>query len=131
MPTGLILFAHGARDPRWSAPFEAMAAHIRTRDPDRTLRLAYLEFMTPNLADAAAELVAQGCSHIDLMPVFLGVGGHVRSDLPRLLGELQQRHAGVAFTLHPAVGEIGSVVRAMADATLDLLQSNEPPKGQA
>ena len=26
MKAGLILFAHGARDPAWAAPFEAVAA---------------------------------------------------------------------------------------------------------
>jgi sirohydrochlorin ferrochelatase len=29
MTQGLILFAHGARDPRWAAPFEAVAARVR------------------------------------------------------------------------------------------------------
>jgi sirohydrochlorin cobaltochelatase len=33
MSTGLILFAHGARDPRWAAPFEAVAARIRAQRP--------------------------------------------------------------------------------------------------
>ena len=31
MPHGLILFAHGARDPRWAEPFEAVAARVRER----------------------------------------------------------------------------------------------------
>ncbi len=30
---GLLLFAHGARDPAWSAPFEAVAARCRAQ-PD-------------------------------------------------------------------------------------------------
>ena len=29
MTAGLVLFADGARDARWSAPFEAVAARIR------------------------------------------------------------------------------------------------------
>jgi sirohydrochlorin ferrochelatase len=31
--TGLILFAHGARDPRWAEPFEAVAARMCARGP--------------------------------------------------------------------------------------------------
>ncbi|WP_310735296.1 hypothetical protein [Mitsuaria sp. TWR114] len=30
---GLLLFAHGARDPAWAAPFQAIAAELQTRRP--------------------------------------------------------------------------------------------------
>ena len=121
MTQALILFAHGARDPRWAAPFEDMAARIRARRPRLLLRLAYLEFMTPDLAAAVADLVSAGCTHIDLLPMFLGSGGHVRKDLPRLLDELRLRHAGTRFELHTAIGELDGVLQAMADAALALL----------
>lgn len=112
----LILFAHGARDPRWSAPFEAVAARLRALQPQRAVRLAYLEFMTPDLATAGAELVAAGARTIDIVPMFLGAGGHVRQDLPRQLEALRAAHPEARFTLHPAIGEIEAVTRAMAEA---------------
>ena len=31
----IVLFAHGARDPRWAEPFEAIAARIRAAAPGR------------------------------------------------------------------------------------------------
>lgn len=129
MTQGLILFAHGARDPRWAAPFEDMARRIAGQRPRLAVRLAYLEFMAPDLATAAAELAAQGCSPIDLLPVFLGSGGHVRKDLPRLLDDLRQRHAGVAFRLHGAIGEMPAVLQAMADTALACVDSTEPGAG--
>jgi len=49
MTTGLILFAHGARDPRWALPFEAVAARVRAQRPGVPVRLAFLEFMAPTL----------------------------------------------------------------------------------
>ncbi|MFY7857790.1 MAG: sirohydrochlorin chelatase, partial [Rubrivivax sp.] len=58
MSDGLILFAHGARDPRWSAPFEAVAAQVRAQRPGLSVRLAFLEFMSPSLPEAAAALHA-------------------------------------------------------------------------
>lgn len=121
MTPGLILFAHGARDPRWAAPFEDMAARIRAARPDLALRLAYLEFMAPDLATAGAELAAAGCQQVQLLPLFLGSGGHVRKDLPRLLDELRLRHPATQFTLHAAIGEVPAVLQAMADAALLLL----------
>jgi sirohydrochlorin cobaltochelatase len=31
---GLLLFAHGARDPNWARPFEAVLRMVREREPD-------------------------------------------------------------------------------------------------
>jgi sirohydrochlorin cobaltochelatase len=118
--TGLLLFAHGARDPRWAQPFEQVAAAIRAARPAQPVRLAYLEFMPPDLRTAAADLALEGCTHVDVLPLFLGAGGHVRKDLPPLLVELRVRHAGVGFTLHAAVGEAPALIAAMADIALSL-----------
>ena len=120
MKTGLLMFAHGARDPRWAEPFEQAAAAVRAARPAMPLRLAFLEFMAPELRDAAAELARAGCTHIDVLPLFLGAGGHVRKDLPPLLDELRAQHSGVSFKLHPAVGEAPALIAAMADIALAL-----------
>jgi sirohydrochlorin cobaltochelatase len=127
MNQGLILFAHGARDPRWAAPFEDMAARIRARRPQLRLRLAYLEFMRPDLPTAAAELISEGCTRIELLPMFLGSGGHVRKDLPRLLDEIGRQHDGVHFVLHTAIGEADPVLQAMAELAVGLLDAGELP----
>ena len=121
MKTGLILFAHGARDPRWAAPFEAVAAQVRAQRPDVQVRLAYLEFMTPSLLDAGTELAALGCVDVQVLPLFLGAGGHVRKDLPLLIDTLRQVHPGLTVTLQPAVGELPRITAAMADAAVQML----------
>ena len=120
-PTGLILFAHGARDPRWAAPFEAVAARVRAQRPGAPVRLAYLEFMAPTLPEAGAELASAGCREVGVLPMFLGAGGHVRKDLPLLMDQMRAAHPGVVFTLHAAVGEVDGVVAAMADAALQAM----------
>ncbi|KPF50768.1 cobalamin biosynthesis protein CbiX [beta proteobacterium AAP121] len=127
MTTGLILFAHGARDPRWAGPFEAVAAQVRANAPDAAVRLAYLEFMAPTLPEAGAELAAAGCTAVAVLPLFLGAGGHVRKDLPLLMDGLRSAHPGVRFTLHPAVGEIDTVVAAMAGVALQVMAAPEAP----
>jgi sirohydrochlorin cobaltochelatase len=114
--TGLLLFAHGARDPAWAAPFEAVAAQLRVLRPQAEVRLAFLEFMAPTMAEAGAALAAAGCTRIEVLPLFLGAGGHVRKDVPGLLERLRAAHPGVAFTLHPAIGEHPAVIAAMAAA---------------
>jgi sirohydrochlorin cobaltochelatase len=117
---GLVLLAHGARDPAWGAPFEAIAQRVRAQAPGALVRLAFLELMTPGLAAAAGELAALGCRQVDIVPVFLGVGGHVRRDVPAQVEALRGAHPDVAFALHEAVGETPRVIAAIADVALDL-----------
>lgn len=111
---GLILFAHGARDPLWASPFERVAAAVRAARPELAVSLAFLEFMAPDLPAAGAALAAAGCRNVTVLPLFLGVGGHVRKDLPRLLEALRTQHPAVRWHLAPAIGEDARLVEAIA-----------------
>ena len=126
---GLILFAHGARDPRWAAPFESVAQQIRQQQPQLLLRLAYLELMVPSLQDAGAELCAAGCRQVDVLPMFLGTGGHLRKDLPPMIERLREVHPSVRWRLHEAVGEQPLVREAMAATALALLAQPDAAQG--
>ena len=118
----LLLFAHGARDPRWARPFEALARRLRLARPGLPVSLAYLELMSPRLPQAVAELAAQGCTDISIVPVFLGQGGHVLRDLPALLEQVRTAHPGVTLKLADAVGESEAVQAAMAAYCLSSLE---------
>lgn len=122
----ILLFAHGARDPRWAEPFEAVAQTLRVLRPGCEVRLAFLEFMSPTLPQAAQAAVESGALRVDIVPLFLGAGGHVRRDLPELLEQMRGAHPQATFTLHPAVGEISSVVQAMAAAAAQLAEGSAP-----
>ena len=80
---GIVLFAHGSRDPLWHKPIEAVAAHIATLSPHTPVVCAYLELSTPDLETATGTLVQQGVQAITILPMFLGVGKHAREDLPQ------------------------------------------------
>ncbi len=120
--SGILLFAHGARDPAWARPFQAVATRLAQQQPGTPVKLAFLEFMSPDIAQAGAELAAQGCSHVTVVPLFLGAGGHVRKDLPALLQTLGTQYPGVNWTLSPAVGETELLINALADSALALAQ---------
>ena len=123
MKTGLILFAHGSRDPRWAEPFESVRAALAARDPGLPVRLAYLEFMSPTLDEAADALVDQGCTRLEVLPLFLGTGGHLRRDLPPMVQAVAARHPTVQARLHPAAGEAPAVVAALAEHALSMVRT--------
>ena len=126
---GLVLFAHGARDPRWREPFERLAAKVGAARPDAAVELAFLELMTPDLEAAAARLAAQGCARIVVVPIFLGQGGHVREDLPAVVARVRVRYPALTLELRAAIGEDDAVLTAIAHAVLAGVDSGESSSG--
>ena len=116
---GIILLAHGARDPRWAEPFERLKRKIESAQPGVPVAVAYLEIMTPDLPTAAATLIAAGCHSLRIVPVFFGQGGHVRKDLPAAVAKVRARHAHVAIELLPAVGEHDGVLERIASVATE------------
>ena len=111
--TGLILFGHGARDARWREPFDRLLAMVEA-DHSGPVSLAFLDSMSPDLVSACKELVAGGAESVVVVPVFLGTGGHVRADLPKLI-ETARQETGVPVTAVDAVGEDQRVLSSMAE----------------
>jgi len=110
---GLVLVAHGSRDPEWSRPFERIAASLAQKLPAVSVGLAYLEH-GPSLDEIVAALIAKGVGSIRVVPVFLGQGGHVKDDLPRLVS--QSARPGLKLSLEQPIGEQPAVVEAIAAA---------------
>jgi sirohydrochlorin cobaltochelatase len=117
-PRGIILLAHGSRDPLWRAPIEAVAAQVRASAPGTPVLCAYLELCAPTLPEAAAELAVGGARAIRVFPLFFGVGKHAREDLPKLVEQIQASHPGVAVELLPTAGEYPELTALMADIAL-------------
>ncbi|HEY5364907.1 MAG TPA: CbiX/SirB N-terminal domain-containing protein [Casimicrobiaceae bacterium] len=115
---GVLLVAHGSRDPAWAAPFEALRARIAAQHIN--VELAYLELMKPDVESAVAALAARGCTHATVVPLFLGQGGHVRDDLPRRVAAAMQASPSIALALVPPIGENADVLDAIAAACIAL-----------
>lgn len=117
--TGIVLFAHGSRDPLWRAPIEAVAARVAALSPATPVRCAYLELTEPDLPSVARELAALGVHAIRVLPMFLGTGKHAREDLPVLMAQLHAEHPGIRFDLRAAVGEDARLLDLIARIALD------------
>jgi len=112
---GIILLGHGSRDPQWTASFEQVRAAVERRLPDCATALAYLEQSVPDFATAVDQLVALGATLIEVVPLFLGAGGHVRNDVPQLVERAMARHTQVRFLTRPFIGDARAVLDAIAD----------------
>lgn len=122
MAQALILFAHGARDPRWAEPLARIQELVASRvDSSVQVAQAFLELMSPTLPELVREMEARGVRRILIVPIFLGQGGHVRNDLPKLIQELQTSYPSTQFLLAPAIGEDPQVLEAIAAACVTRL----------
>ncbi|NJS36649.1 MAG: cobalamin biosynthesis protein CbiX [Brachymonas sp.] len=142
---GVLLFAHGSRDPLWRLPIEAVALEMARLQPALAVRCAYLELCEPGLPEAASHMI-EGLMHsaqqslntinsialdahsitakgqkrlkIRILPMFLGMGKHARHDLPELASQLRQTHPQVDFEIAPAVGEDPRLTRLLAQLAM-------------
>ena len=80
--------------------------------------LAFLENMQPSLAEAIGDMARAGATHIEVIPLFLAVGGHLRKDLPLLLAEAGKHHEGVCIRVGEAAGENEAVQQALVSFAL-------------
>jgi sirohydrochlorin cobaltochelatase len=133
-PDGILLFAHGSRDPLWRGPMEAVAKRIRADHAQLPVACAYLELCEPSLPDATAQMITQLQDamnsvafradsmpatpskplKIRIVPMFLGMGKHAREDLPELAATLRTAHPQVEFEITPTVGEDERVTALLA-----------------
>jgi sirohydrochlorin ferrochelatase len=80
----LLLIAHGSRDPRYAASFEALC--LRLRGAGHSARAGHLDLCGPDVIEAATLLAREapgGCAEpITAVPMFLNHGYHVTHDVP-------------------------------------------------
>ena len=119
----LVLFAHGARDPRWAQPFQKLQQRAQAQLPEAEVVLAFLELMEPRLPAVVTELAGKGVEQVSVVPVFLGQGGHVLRDLPPMVDELRAAHPQLQLHVSEAVGESPAVLDAIASYCIGSLQA--------
>ena len=115
MRQAIVLFAHGSRDAAWSRPFEQIAASLSKKLPGTVVELAYLELMRPTLDEVFRKL-SHKVGAIRVVPVFLGHGGHLREDLPKIVAAARAAHPRLDISLDKPIGEQPAVIEAIAEA---------------
>lgn len=110
----LLLFAHGARDPEWRAPVDAMAALLSESLPQARVAVAFLEFMSPDLGEAIDEAVRAGATRVSIAPLFWAEGGHLKREVPLLVQAAQARHPHLRIDRWPVLGDSPQVLAALA-----------------
>ncbi|WP_297460257.1 CbiX/SirB N-terminal domain-containing protein [Ferrovum sp.] len=114
MLQGILLFAHGARDPLWARPFLDILDKVRSLRPTHEVDLCFLELMPPSLDQAVHEQTRRGVTDLTIMPLFMAQGGHLRHDLPVLIDALHRQHPALKIRVTTALGDSPELLDAIA-----------------
>lgn len=97
MADGLLLVAHGSRSSAGQAEMAELARLVAAAAPHLMVEMGYLEMSEPPAGAALDRLVSRGARSIAVVPLMLLAAGHSKSDVPAVVLDGRQRHAGVKF----------------------------------
>lgn len=118
----LLLVAHGSRRPAANEEVRRLAAAVRRRAADRfaVVKVAFLEFAEPSVAEGIEACVAQGASVVTVVPYLLAAGSHVARDIPRAVAARQKAHPETTILVAPHIG--------LAEGMADLIIAQADPR---
>ncbi|MGW5359618.1 sirohydrochlorin chelatase [Actinopolymorpha pittospori] len=82
MSIGVLVVAHGSRDPRAAPVARRVAADVATQLPGVATAAAFLELSAPSPTEALDQLADSGVEDVAVVPYLLSDAYHSRVDLP-------------------------------------------------
>src|SRR5437016_1566740 len=102
--TALLLIAHGSRYEEANADLHCLVAQLREKGRYEVIEASFLELAEPGIVEGARRCVAQGATHVILLPYFLSAGVHVLRDLSEACRLLALQHPFIKFRLAEPLG---------------------------
>lgn len=116
MKTAVVVVAHGSRRSEYTGPeLRRVAESVGRRMPGVSVVYGALQFNSPSLAEAVAEVVAAGAGRVIIAPMFLFSGNHVARDIPGEIRVLRERFPAVELTYAGHIGADERLVDILVD----------------
>jgi sirohydrochlorin ferrochelatase len=118
--TGFIVFAHGSRIESANQAVRDVVSKMAAAG-QHTVEAAFLELGAPDLAGAAALLIARGAKRIVVIPYFLTLGTHMQRDLPRLAQDASRANGDIEMQITAPLDGHPALVEALLDRASEAL----------
>lgn len=114
---GLLLLAHGSRDPRAPVVADDVAKAVASRDPTLATAAAFIELSSPTPQEALDSLVSQGVRSAAIVPFLLSHAYHSKVDLPKVARAARERGLSVRLgnVLGPDPLLLDAVIRRLGE----------------
>ncbi|MBB1484111.1 hypothetical protein H5392_09600 [Tessaracoccus sp. MC1865] len=94
MRTPLLIAAHGTRLEAGVEACLELAQLVRERVPGVPVNVGFVELTEPSITAALTQALEQHGPRAVVVPLMLGTGGHVRSDIPEFIAEARSAVPG-------------------------------------
>lgn len=101
MKTAVTFISHGSSQKEYKEFVEAILHRL---DAGPNVNVGFFSLIDPDIPTAIAEHVKRGADKIRLLPLFLGPGKHISTDIPNIVSEVQKRHPSVNIILEAYLG---------------------------
>lgn len=115
--SGLLLVAHGSRDPAAATVAIDVASAVGERLRGVRVEPAFLELARPDPEEALSAMAAAGVEHVVVQPFLLGNAYHSKVDLPEVL------ETAALLGMTPAAARVLAPDPGFAEALLERLAS--------
>ncbi|MGH3715839.1 MAG: sirohydrochlorin chelatase [Micromonosporaceae bacterium] len=116
----LLLVGHGTRDDAGAEEFRDFTVRLGKRLAERDVAVGggFIELSAPPLADAVAELVADGHRRFAAVPLMLVAAGHAKGDIPGALAREKQRHPEITLRYGRPLGPHPTLLALLTERLL-------------
>ena len=121
---GILIVGHGSRREEANADVREAARLIARRGSFACVEPAFLEIVSPTIAEGFSKLVRRGANHVIVHPYFLSPGRHTRGDIPVDVQAAAGRHPDVSYEITEPLAAHPSVIDASIDRILETKTAN-------
>lgn len=125
----VLLIGHGTRLAAGVTEFYKLAEQLQHALPGRTCLAGFLELVEPSVPDALEQLRQQGFHRITVLPALLMAAGHIKNDLPVLLGAFQDKHPEMHISFGTDLGVHPNLLQ-VARERIESIEANFGPEYQ-
>lgn len=112
----ILLVDHGSRREDSNNMLNNVRELLTERlGPTSTVHIAHMELASPTIHEGFTRCVADGATHIVVVPFFLGPGRHVTEDIPKLSTAAASSFPGLTHEVSPHLGDHPLLVDVILD----------------
>jgi uroporphyrin-III C-methyltransferase len=116
---GILVVGHGSRRQEANEDVCEATRQIARRGPFACVEPAFLEIVSPTIAEGFGTLVGRGASHVIIHPYFLSPGRHTRGDIPLAVNAAASQHPGVTYQITEPLAAHDLVIAASIERILE------------
>ncbi|WP_079507456.1 sirohydrochlorin chelatase [Mesobacillus jeotgali] len=122
----ILYIGHGTRSKKGACEAKAFIQRVMDRIDVPIQEISFLELTDPLIAEGFARCVERGATEITVVPLFLLAAGHIKKDIPMVLGSLQEKYPQINIAVKDPFGVQGSILDGVAELVSAIADGVDP-----